>query len=237
MGTDVLILPRRYSVWLLVSCQQSLYHVYKFSEANRFDVSIAIFVLYMTSICFWSRPTYGVRRTVDTLYVKFIGLYTFYIAHDCRDENAFVRYNVCFYIAIWMYCIGCVFFEKGYKLIYTSFHILLHTLTGVGNSLISQCLKNEYENELIVPQLQKVPPGHNIGYYKKQIWIFYGAHIIYFFAHRSFFNWRSYCDHPMRTFRTQTRLILAKSTLVEYVSTNVHECVFSKRLHGQRTMS
>lgn len=155
------ILPTKYSIFIFCSCQQGLIYVYLFYNIQYYRMMIVSMCLYLSSILFWIKPVYGIRRTIDRFCVQFTSAYTFYCAYDCNIEHVYLKFNLFCFMGFLIYIYGCHLYNKKQFLIYTICHIMLHTCGGLGNASFLECLEHTENNT------------NNIVYLQNSVTLFY----------------------------------------------------------------
>jgi hypothetical protein len=123
----------------ILSNQQSNY-LYKMSYVSLFSVFASLFLkniyislvpssVLLSSIYYWKKPDYSIRRYIDMVTVKLSLTYYFYIAH---------KYNIYSYIFFMLllpinsYFVGLYYYNKdNWKS--TFFHSGTHILGNIGN--------------------------------------------------------------------------------------------------------
>ena len=167
-----LILPKKYSLLIFCSCQQGLLYVYQYYNIQNYNMMIVSLCLYLSSISFWMKPIYGIRRTIDRFCVQSVSAYTFYCAYDCHMEYLYLKFNFFCLMGFLIYIYGCHLYNKKHLLIYTICHIILHTCGGLGNAVFIECLEHSENNEHNIVQLQ-----NSITLFYM---LFFGNYIIWF---------------------------------------------------------
>lgn len=126
---DVLVLQReqynliwRYS-WL--SLCTSMYAVY-----NKYYVLACLpGGIFVTSILYWQKPDYSIRRYIDIIYSTSAISYQMYYAYDTKNA---IPYYTFMSLGITSFMIG-VYFHKKNNWYSTYFHIGLHVLGNIAN--------------------------------------------------------------------------------------------------------
>jgi hypothetical protein len=87
---DSLLLPLSYSKFLFYSSFSMLISAIISIMVNDLYVSIYLLLLFLTSINYWRRPEYGLRRNIDMFVVKF-GIFTVFY-QVCLLKNELCRF-------------------------------------------------------------------------------------------------------------------------------------------------
>ena len=169
---DLSILPTKYSILIFCSCQQGLLYAYQYYNIQHYNMMIVSLCLYLSSISFWMKPIYGIRRTIDRFCVQSVSAYTFYCAYDCHMEYLYLKFNFFCLMGFCIYIYGCHLYKKKQLLIYTICHIILHTCGGIGNYTLIECLKHQENDTNKIEYLQ-----NNITLFYV---LFFGNYIIWF---------------------------------------------------------
>ena len=100
---------------------------------KHYVISFLQFLIYMTSINFWSLPDYSWRRTLDLIVVKCCVLYQTYLAYNA--EYASLYYPM-FLIGFMLYPLGHYFFNQGNKWLSVYSHMTLHIFAAMVSCLL-----------------------------------------------------------------------------------------------------
>jgi hypothetical protein len=87
---DKLIMPLSYSKFLFYSSFSMLISAIIAIILNDVYVTIYFFILFLSSINYWRRPEYGLRRDIDLFVVKCGVIIVFY--QVCLLKNEFCRF-------------------------------------------------------------------------------------------------------------------------------------------------
>jgi hypothetical protein len=87
---DKLIMPIQYSKFLFYSSFSMLISAIIAIIINDIYVTIYFFILFLTSINYWRRPEYGLRRNIDLFVVNCGIVIVFY--QVCLLKNEFCRF-------------------------------------------------------------------------------------------------------------------------------------------------
>lgn len=84
-----------------------------------------MFILFISSICFWYRPTYGLIRNIDRSLCKIITIYFLVITIYFYDEYSQAVYINSFYCGIYFYIIELICYAYKSKK-WIIFHMAIH---------------------------------------------------------------------------------------------------------------
>jgi hypothetical protein len=90
MDDTLLVMPLSYSKFLFYSSFSMLLSAIISIIVNDLYVTIYFFLLFLTSINYWRRPEYGLRRNIDLFVVKCGIIIVFY--QFCLLKNEFCRF-------------------------------------------------------------------------------------------------------------------------------------------------
>jgi hypothetical protein len=100
---------------------------------KHYVISFMQFLIYMTSINFWSLPDYSWRRTLDLVVVKICVVYQTYLAYNA--EYAWMYYPM-FLIGFMFYPLALYFFNQGHKWLSVYSHMALHISALISSSIL-----------------------------------------------------------------------------------------------------
>ena len=125
MDDSLLLVPLSYSKFLFYSSFSMLISAIIATIVNDIYVTIYFLLLFLTSINYWRRPEYGLRRNIDLFVVKCGVIIVFY--QLCLLKNEFCRF-----IFLSMAFCSIMFFVIEHILVYYNslqwviFHMAIH---------------------------------------------------------------------------------------------------------------
>jgi len=90
MDDSLLVVPLSYSKFLFLSSFSMLVSVIIAIIVNDIYVTLYFLLLFLTSINYWRRPEYGLRRNIDLFVVRCGMIIVFY--QVCLLKNEFCRF-------------------------------------------------------------------------------------------------------------------------------------------------
>ena len=91
-----------------------------------------MFMLFLTSINYWYKPDYGLRRNIDMFLCKVINLYFYLTTLSLYDEYCNVFFVNAFYNVLFLYLlehIYCYFNNKQWIIFHMAIHLQLSFFT------------------------------------------------------------------------------------------------------------
>jgi len=125
MDDTLLVVPLSYSKFLFYSSFSMLISAIIAIIVNDVYVTIYFFILFLTSINYWRRPEYGLRRNIDMFVVKCGIIIIFY--QFCLLKNEFCRF-----MFLSLTLCSAIFFILEHVLVYFNslkwiiFHMTIH---------------------------------------------------------------------------------------------------------------
>lgn len=128
---------------------EQCYYLYKTSYVTLFVgfaslilknvyISLVPFSVFLTSVYYWKKPDYSIRRYIDMICVKCCLSYYLYIAYKYYIYS-YIFYMLCFPCT--SYVIGIYYYNKN-NWISTYFHSGVHILANIGNIYLFYNLYN-----------------------------------------------------------------------------------------------
>lgn len=99
-----------------------------------YDLSIGTFSVFLTSLLYWKKPTYGCRRTTDMTTVFLVFLYYMYSTLDVEDASLYYIFTG---TSICCYYISCKEHKKGNTRVGAYNHSLIHFFANIANLCMS----------------------------------------------------------------------------------------------------
>ena len=99
-----------------------------------YDLSIGTCSVFLTSQLYWTKPTYGCRRTTDMSVVFLVFLYYMYSSFHVKDPRLYYIFTGS---SICCYYVGWREYNNGHTLKAAWIHSLIHFFANIANICMS----------------------------------------------------------------------------------------------------
>jgi len=105
---------------------------------NKRDFTFLTIILLFTSLNYWRKPNYGVRRNIDIFWSCFVMLYHLKKSFNLRFNSIRYYYIITFFFNIYLYFLGKITLKEidGVK-----YHCKFHTIGNLSNIILYKYLE------------------------------------------------------------------------------------------------
>ena len=147
--TTALIIPKKYANILFISSNQFLcISYYAYLNEQYLFLCFSLWI-YFTSLMFWSKPVYGIRRHLDIYSVFSIGAYIMYRSYLNYYVYTCILCMVMLHIKSFRYC-----YIKNFKKS-TICHVLIHNFGTIGTIMAIRYIRSWEEKKIEIKEIME----------------------------------------------------------------------------------
>ena len=106
---------------------------------NTPDLALGTYAVFLSSLLYWHKPTYGIRRKLDMTMVACVLAYYNYVAYGMERVSGYYVFTGC---GILSFFVGWLLHKRGYTMAGAYVHCCVHYFSNIGNLALSAAVKD-----------------------------------------------------------------------------------------------